>query len=164
MTLDTFVRSNDRNLLTFEDDVMLRQDFIEVLETFLTDIPEDWDVFNFQNNSGTDKFQSNLQLEGTKLSISYMHRSTGALLWSRKGAKAVLNRFLIEVDDFEYGDPNGDMSIDALICNLVMQPPFTGPQIGFSVSYLATRDFQSYGFIPEFQSPMEQIDLESTWR
>lgn len=164
MTLDTFVRSNNAYFLTFEDDALLRQDFVEVLEMVMKDLPEGWDVFNFQNASGADRFQSNLQIAGTKLAISYMHNSTAALLWSRKGAKAVLNRLLIEVDEFEYGDPNGDMSIDSLICNLEMLPPFTGPQLGFNISYLPTRAFQSYGFIPEFKSPMEQLDLKSTWR
>ena len=162
--LDTFIRSNCRYLLTFEDDAMLREDFIDVLDMVLKNIPDDWDVFNFVTQDGSKDYDNSLRIQDTQLSISYQSGSSAGLLWSRKGARAVLSRMLIEVKGFEFGDPNGDMNIDALISNLEMQPPFSRPRIRFIKSFLPSRTFKSYTFVPEFSSPVEQIDLASTWR
>ena len=162
--LDTFIRSNCRYLLTFEDDAMLREDFIDVLDMVLKNIPDDWDVFNFVTQDGSKDYDNSLRIQDTQLSISYQSGSSAGLLWSRKGARAVLSRMLIEVKGFEFGDPNGDMNIDALISNLEMQPPYSRPRIRFIKSFLPSRTFKSYTFVPEFSSPVEQIDLASTWR
>ena len=162
--LDSFIRSNCRYLLTFEDDAMLREDFIDVLDMVLKNIPDDWDVFNFVTQDGSKDYDNSLRIQDTQLSISYQSGSSAGLLWSRKGARAVLSRMLIEVKGFEFGDPNGDMNIDALISNLEMQPPFSRPRIRFIKSFLPSRTFKSYTFVPEFSSPVEQIDLASTWR
>jgi hypothetical protein len=162
--LDAFIRSNSRLFLTFEDDAMLREDFNDVLAMVLKNIPEGWDVFNFVTQDGIEDYHTSLRIQDTELSISYQNGSSAGLLWSRKGARAVLSRMLIEVKDFEFGDPNGDMNIDALISNLVMEPPFTGLSIHFDKSFLPSRPFKSYTFVPEFSSPVEQIDLASTWR
>jgi hypothetical protein len=164
IALNTFIRSNDTHLLTFEDDALLREDFIEVLNTILVQLPFGWDVFNFVTKDGVENFRNDLQLLGTNLAVCYQNGSSAGLLWSRKGARAVLNRLLIEFRNFEYGDPNGDMNIDALICNLQMQRTLVGPQISFSKNFSHSRPFQSYTFIPNFSSPVEQRALESTWR
>ena len=162
--LDTFIRSNCRYLLTFEDDAMLREDFIDVLDMVLKNIPDDWDVFNFVTQDGSKDYDNSLRIQDTQLSISYQSGSSAGLLWSRKGARAVLSRMLIEVKGFEFGDPNGDMNIDALICNLTMQRDLSGPSLDFSKNFSTSRTFKSYTFVPEFSGPVEQIDLASTWR
>ena len=162
--LDTFIRSNCRYLLTFEDDAMLREDFIAVLDMILKNIPDDWDVFNFVNKDGTHHYEKSHRILDSQLSITYLGGSAAGLLWSRKGARAVLSRMLIEVKGFEFGDPNGDMNIDALICNLTMQRDLSGPSLDFSKNFSTSRTFKSYTFVPEFSGPVEQIDLASTWR
>jgi hypothetical protein len=164
VALDAFVRSNCQFFLTFEDDAMLREDFIDVLAMVLKNIPEGWDVFNFVNKDGIHHYKSSHRILDTELSITYLGGSAAGLLWSRKGARAVLSRMLIEVKDFEFGDPNGDMNIDALTSNLTMQRDLSGPGLDFSKNFSNSRSFKSYTFVPEFSSPVEQIDLASTWR
>lgn len=164
--LESFLQSNATVLLTFEDDTTLETNFEDCLGSVLSWLPQNWDVFNFiVPPEERQRFKPNLRLEGTPICINYQTYSTAAVLWSRSGARKVLRRMVFEFKNFSIGDPNGDISIDSLICNLVMTPPFDGSQLFYTVSYLPTRNFQTFTFVPNYQSPATQHNHEpSTWQ
>ena len=87
------------------------------------------------------------------------------MLYSRNGARKVLGRYLLEIDTFEIGDPNGDISIDHLISNVKFTHPFEVERHNYVSSFLPSRDFQSYTFMPDIRSPASQnFEAPSTWQ
>jgi hypothetical protein len=164
--LEAFLASRATFLLTFEDDAHMRSDFKECLLSVLSILPPNWDLFSFVTPHGQQTgFKPYLQVNSSPISVSFQVSSSAALLWSRTGARKVLHRYLFEVDNYDLGDPNGDMNIDSLIYNLSLLPPFDGPSLRFSLNYQKDRNFQTYSYIPSFDSPVTQdFTVTSTWQ
>lgn len=161
--IEAFLLSPYSYLLTFEDDSWLDDNFLYTVRRITNLLPAGWDIFNFVVPEDEKfRYRESFRVH-EEISEIYQTWSAASLLWSRKGARKVLKRLALDFHSFKFGDPNGDQQIDSLISNMILTPPFDSFQLTYYVERGDRRPFQTYTFVPDFQSPVSQsLEVKST--
>lgn len=88
-------------ILTVEDDVILKKDFVENLNLFLNDLPKDFDFLSLYYFLGQNQETEDLDIQSRYIQKSKnQYSGTQAMVYSYYGAKKMLN--LIKRKGMEY--------------------------------------------------------------
>ena len=83
-----FLESDYDTLMLFEDDILLSANFQTVLNTYVSELPVDWDFFSFfVPDDSLFAFNSSHEIGAENVCISYQQWSCAGYMVSREGAR-----------------------------------------------------------------------------
>ena len=90
LAMQNFLESDYDVLMLMEDDISYNENFVQLLDAYLKDMPEDWDVFSYFCHSNQFSLFNNIY-NGARIVPAYQDWSMLCYLLNKRGAKKILD-------------------------------------------------------------------------